>query len=282
MKTGLMLWSILLVSLAGCTSEGPVNLPKNESETISAPPAQTNESARPSNLPNPLGDTIRMEGCVGTQSGHTWAPGSNPGTVPPSWEPADELFLPTTQLLILECHRFASQNIERPVQLILEGHSRAAFPEACIEFIDGRLPLVAQHMWANDTEIAAHLSSWTNTTVGIASVDIHQSEAPQDPHVIQAIINGETSTFTIVDEGQRSDSPPSSEIWFWPGANDVVYGTLEYDGSKPMTTEREALVEARPPLLLAEEFQPTITDANTLQDMNLEWTRGTYDTLDCT
>ncbi len=247
-------------------------------------PEPPDNSSRDSDqqLPDPLGSSVHLDGCTGSMVGHTWPPGTFPGHTPSAWDPGEDSFAPTSKLVVLNCDRFASSQLERPGGIILEGHNNADFPDTCRDVISDRQPWVVEHAWANDPDIATMLSDWTGWDIGVANITTIPNSDVQQPYHISLNIDGAVTTWDVVDEGGRSELPFFEDLWMWPQSNGSLVATpIAYEGTPPDITERPGVLTSEGELLLSEAPQPVLTSDQTFRGHGAKLDRYSYANLDC-
>lgn len=278
----------LFIAISGCIN--PIE-DSNESMSGTHEAPEHGEAASPSaaahgalqtTLPDPLDGRVLLENCTGIRSTHAWAPGQNPGTTYAEWAPQGPDTGSTSLILTVDCHRMAADTIERPVQIVLEGHNHATLPEACRAALRGFAPYIVEHAWTSDQDASEYLANWTGLQFKPDQVRIDEGSGVAPAFEIVVELEGVRSTWNVLDDETRDFPNRVDEAWLWTHHNgSFVSITTSYSGPMPDTTQRQTIAEAHDPLLLGSATRPTVSNTDPLRNSHIELRREFHETMDC-
>lgn len=261
MQKRLVLALFFTVIFSGCAGHGASNGPSpSESISTSWTSSSTGSSSEQTstNEPvQPLPIELRMNDCRGIATLYEWAGNTAPDgpEVPPGWKQDNPPYT-DHHTLILECGRVSVGPFERgPVRFLLETHTKANVPAACLDFGEGdQGSEIMRTIWFDDEELVAYFATNWTMPVHFGVFDYQETDAGSVS--VRKWTWGERDGPVSELDYSRSETAeggaPFADRFFWYDGKSVSMMDWKEDTNQPLVTPYQTTGWFRAPMMQAD------------------------------
>lgn len=249
----LIVASVLLLMLAGCTHTGPPSggNPTSSSDSVSQTESSTGSTESGHEL-EPIGipDGLDLSGCHGIGFTIDTDREFFEPSFPPGWEPEETQGIMSIDHFVHACDRISWGAFERPIHLALESINTFVPAEGCLQG-DFTFSWLLQSFWVDDLEVY----NYARQTYGmpVRLVQFNESSTPiQDTRTVDwnLTTDGVMGAVHFVDlAGESFQGPQPDRRWFWFNGRGISFVDWRVSYKDDQITVRAANGVLPPPFL---------------------------------